>query len=60
MSDIELISLRVAENRQAHRKRQKERYELAKKLGFSPKEAVILQNWSLERILALTESKRRL
>lgn len=59
MNDLELLEKRVRETRERIGKNQKERYQLAKKLGFSPWEATILQNWKTERIVALAESKKQ-
>lgn len=53
MNDVEWLQKRVADKREAKRSQQKTRYELAKEMGYSPAEADVLQNWSLERILAL-------
>ena len=53
MNDADLLQQRVVERREALRRQQKERYELAKQMGYSPQEATVLQNWSLKRILAL-------
>lgn len=57
MTDTELLQERVATGREARRRKQKERYELAKEMGYSTDEAVVLQNWSLKRILALPKSR---
>lgn len=42
----ELVNKRVAE----HRRKQKERYDLARSLGFSGAEATVLQNWTNDKI----------
>jgi hypothetical protein len=57
MNDSELLEKRVRETRERIGKSQKERYRLAKKLGFSPWEATILQNWKTERIEALARER---
>jgi len=57
MNDAEILEVRVRESVGKRRIKQKERYALAKSLGFSPDEAAVLMNWSRERIEALAESK---
>lgn len=57
MSDSELLEKRVRETRERLARNQRERYQLAKKLGFSPWEAAILQNWKTERIEALARER---
>ena len=59
MNDSELLVTRVKAANERVRKFQKEKYQLAKSLGFSAVEAAILQNWSEERIRALAESKAK-
>ena len=59
MNDSELLVTRVKAANERVRKFQKEKYQLAKSLGFSSVEAAILQNWSEERIRALAESKKK-
>lgn len=54
-NDAELLKNRVIKQTGKLRLRQKERYRLAKKLGFSASEAVILQNWSEDRIRELAK-----
>ena len=36
----------------------KERYELARRLGFTGTESAVLQNWSEERIRVLAEERK--
>jgi hypothetical protein len=59
MNDSELLGVRVRAANERVRKFQKERYQLARSLGFSGVEAAILQNWNEERIRALAESKKK-
>jgi hypothetical protein len=56
-NDTELLASRVTEQTMRIRVKQKERYRLAKQLGFSASEAAILQNWREERIRGLAKSK---
>lgn len=59
MNDSELLVTRVKAANERVRKSQREKYQLAKSLGFSSMEAAILQNWSEERVRALAESKKK-
>lgn len=59
MNDSELLVTRVKAANERVRKFQREKYQLAKSLGFSSMEAAILQNWSEERVRALAESKKK-
>jgi len=59
MNDSELLKNRVSESKERTRQFQKDKYQLAKSLGFSGVEAAILQNWSEERIRTLAESKAK-
>jgi hypothetical protein len=59
MNDSELLGVRVRAANERVRKFQKERYQLARSLGFSGVEAAILQNWNEERIRALAESRKK-
>ncbi len=53
MNDVEWLHQRVVSRREKLRRQQKERYELAKQMGYTPEEAIVLQSWSLKRLLAL-------
>jgi hypothetical protein len=57
-TDALLLESRVRKNYEKGRSKQKEHYLLAKSLGFSAVEAVILQNWSEERIRALAKATK--
>ena len=59
MNDSELLVTRVKEARERVRKFQRDKYQLAKELGFSGVEAAILQNWNEERIRQLAESRKK-
>lgn len=52
-NDMKLLQDRVSRQKNSLRTRQKKMYQLAKNLGFSAGEAVILQNWSEDRIRGL-------
>jgi hypothetical protein len=56
-NDTELLESRVKKQTMKIRLKQKERYQLAKTLGFSASEAVVLQNWSADRIRAVAGAK---
>ena len=60
MKDSDVLRQSVIARRSGLRQRQKESYELAKRLGFSAAEAAILQNWAEARILALAEERKQL
>jgi hypothetical protein len=51
------LKKRLSRQKSAHRSRQKANYELAKQLGFEPREAAILQNWKEEDIRALARER---
>jgi hypothetical protein len=51
------LKKRLDKQTTAHRSRQKANYELAKQLGFEPREAAILQNWKEEDIRALASER---
>ena len=55
MDDKKLLQDRVSRQRGVLRTRQKKMYQLAKALGFTANEAVILQNWGEDRIRALAK-----
>jgi hypothetical protein len=58
MKDDILLELRANKQISSSRLKQKEKYRLARDLGFSSYEAVILQNWAEARIRALAESRQ--
>jgi hypothetical protein len=59
MKDSELLENRVRDLKSRISRSQKEKYRLAKELGFSAVEAAVLQNWKEGRIRALAESKAK-
>jgi hypothetical protein len=58
MNDETLLRQMTTKQVIASRMKQKEKYKLARELGFSSYEAVILQNWGEARIRALAESRK--
>lgn len=58
-TDEAILKARVARVKESSRSRQKKKYQLAKDAGFTSQEAVVLQNWSEDRIKRLAESRDR-
>ena len=58
-TDYEILARRVTLQRSSLRRRQKAMYRLAKELGFSTSEAVVLQNWSESRVRAVAERRAK-
>ena len=58
-SDNDLLERRVRQQTMKTRMKQKEKYQLAKRLGFSGTEAAVLQNWAEDRIIALADFRAK-
>ena len=54
---LAILEARVKEGLKRARERQRYRYQLARSLGFSAAEAVVLQNWAEAVIKQLAEDK---
>ena len=59
MSDLEnRLQERVAKIKEAQANRQKRKYDLARRLGFIPREAAIVMNWTEDAIRQLAQERK--